>query len=133
MLQILNVVVSFFGAFEHFLKINQMSFALYMDFWLRFRLRFWFRLWFRFRFRFQFRFRFWQSYFIKLFDADLQCEFIRTFFKMVWSSPSHVGPNFDSPNSHLGSRNSDFEFEFSATGNALTQNSKRSSDVISHN
>ena len=32
MLQILNVVVSFFGAFEHFLKINQMSFALYMDF-----------------------------------------------------------------------------------------------------
>ena len=32
MLQIINVVVSFFGAFEHFFKINQMSFALYMDF-----------------------------------------------------------------------------------------------------
>ena len=28
-------------------------------------------------------FPFWQSYFIKLFDADLQCEFIRTF--LYWS------------------------------------------------
>ena len=34
LLQILNVVVSFFGAFEHFFKINQMSFALYMDFFV---------------------------------------------------------------------------------------------------
>ena len=44
---------------------------------------------FRFQFRFQLQFWFWfrpilvpilESYFIKLFDADLQCEFIRTFF-----------------------------------------------------
>ena len=42
---------------------------------------FW-NLFFRIQF-FWIRFRFWQSYFIKLFDADLLCEFIRTFLHYI--------------------------------------------------
>ena len=108
MLQILNVVVSFFGAFEHFFKINQMSFALYMDFFVFVcfcfhlhlcsdfgsdfgsdRISVWISIWISVRISFPIPVRisvwifvrFWQSYFIKLFGGGLQCEFIRTFYK----------------------------------------------------
>ena len=107
MLQILNVVVSFFGAFEHFFKINQMSFALYMDFLFLFvfvsicifvpisvRISVWISVWISVRISFPIPVRisvwifvrFWQSYFIKLFGGGLQCEFIRTFlFRFIFA------------------------------------------------
>ena len=52
------------------------AFWVWFRVWIRFRIRFRIRFWNRFRIRF----RFWQSYFIKLFAAGLQCEFIRTFY-----------------------------------------------------
>ena len=53
-----------------------------IQFQIGFQIRF-FQIWF-FRIRFfRIRFRFWQSYFIKLFDADLLCEFIWTFCFLI--------------------------------------------------
>ena len=80
LLQILNIVTNPKCCCYLFL----FPLASWFQFQFRFRLQFWFRFQLRFRLQFwlwfQLRFWFWQSYFIKLFDADLQCEFIRTFF-----------------------------------------------------
>ena len=47
----------------------------------------WFRSFWRFRAHYWLLcFPFWQSYFIKLFNARLQCEFIRTFFLSTFAN-----------------------------------------------
>ena len=61
------------------------AFQVWFRVWIRFRIRFWIQV----QIRFRIRFRFWQSYFIRLFAASLQCEFIRTFFYKSHSYSIH--------------------------------------------